>query len=395
MSVPEVFEGVFGMSSYFVPRSRLTASRQAINKPPSITSAQVVRDVQDIFTKSELFKPWLDAEKDRRNKENSFQSKRRRDRRVLVKVGHGGTLDPHATGVLIIGVGRGTKHLQSFLACTKCYDATLLLGASTDTYDVWGKILGKAQYGNISRERVEEALGSFRGSIMQRPPIYSALRIDGKRLYEYAREGKPLPRDIQEREVKVEEVAITEWLQPDSHGMKWPCETANKEDIVLAEGLLDLPRTTEKVFNPEVDAVPLLKRKRSNPPETQPLEQSKRSRTFGNDSESGNSMVCASELSSRPLSPQSPIVEIPSDSNGPPAVRLRMTVTSGFYVRSFCHDLGKAVGSLGIMAALTRTRQGQFQLDQNVLTYEDLKEGENIWGPKVRGMLSDWQQKNP
>lgn len=70
-----------------------------------------------------------------------------------------------------------------------------------------------------------------------------------------------------------------------------------------------------------------------------------------------------------------------------------MTVTSGFYVRSLCHDLGAAVGSLGLMAALVRTRQGDFELGKNVLEYNDLKKGEEMWGPKVKGMLEEWSKK--
>ncbi|KAK3069617.1 pseudouridine synthase pus4, partial [Teratosphaeriaceae sp. CCFEE 6253] len=75
-----------------------------------------------------------------------------------------------------------------------------------------------------------------------------------------------------------------------------------------------------------------------------------------------------------------------------PAVRIRMTVTSGFYVRSLAHDLGAAVGSLGIMASLVRTRQGQFELGRNALEYGDLAKGEEVWGEVVEEMLREWQQ---
>jgi len=70
-----------------------------------------------------------------------------------------------------------------------------------------------------------------------------------------------------------------------------------------------------------------------------------------------------------------------------------MTVTSGFYVRSLCHDLGAAVGSLGIMSSLVRSRQGDFELEKNVLAFEDLEKGEDVWGPKVKSMLEEWQEK--
>lgn len=79
----------------------------------------------------------------------------------------------------------------------------------------------------------------------------------------------------------------------------------------------------------------------------------------------------------------------------PPAVRLRMTVTSGFYVRSLCHDLGVAVNSTALMAELKRTRQGEYQIGENTLEYADLERGEEVWGPKVERWLRDWQEKNP
>lgn len=77
----------------------------------------------------------------------------------------------------------------------------------------------------------------------------------------------------------------------------------------------------------------------------------------------------------------------------PPAARLTMTVTSGFYVRSLCHDLGASLSSLGLMASLVRTRQADFELGKNVLEYEDLDKGEEVWGPKVEGMLEAWNEK--
>lgn len=70
-----------------------------------------------------------------------------------------------------------------------------------------------------------------------------------------------------------------------------------------------------------------------------------------------------------------------------------MTVTSGFYVRSLCHDLGAAVGSLGLMASLVRSRQGEFELGKNVLAYEDLEKGEDRWAPQVQQMLDNWTPK--
>lgn len=169
MSNGKLIEGVFGELEYLETRSSCT-NNAAINKPKSLTSAQVVRDLQRFFTTSKLFAPLLSLERAKRDEENIFQRKRRKDKRLQVKIGHGGTLDPLATGVLIIGVGKGTKQLQRFLECTKSYEATLLLGAATDTYDVIGRVLSKAPYSHVTKEDVETALKGFRGNIMQKPP---------------------------------------------------------------------------------------------------------------------------------------------------------------------------------------------------------------------------------
>jgi len=82
-----------------------------------------------------------------------------------------------------------------------------------------------------------------------------------------------------------------------------------------------------------------------------------------------------------------------SSTSHPPAARIRMTVTSGFYVRSLCHDLGIAVNSLAIMSALVRTRQGDFELGKNVFEYDDLAKGEEVWGSKVEGLIDAWNDK--
>ena len=118
--------------------------------------------MQRQFNPSKLFAPWISTEKSIRDRESHNQRKRRREKAIQVKIGHGGTLDPLATGVLITGVGKGTKKLQDFLLCTKTYEAVVLFGASTDSYDRLGKILRNAPYEHITRDMVEKALEQYR-----------------------------------------------------------------------------------------------------------------------------------------------------------------------------------------------------------------------------------------
>jgi tRNA pseudouridine55 synthase len=125
------------------------------------------------------------------------------------KVGHTGTLDPMATGVLPICVGDGTKIAQFITEATKAYDATLKLGVTTDTLDAEGKVLLTRPVPPVTREVLERTLAQFRGRIMQVPPMYSAIKIAGKRLYELARAGEEVERAP--REVTVHELTLRDF----------------------------------------------------------------------------------------------------------------------------------------------------------------------------------------
>ena len=306
-----------------------------------------------------------------------------------MKIGHGGTLDPMATGVLIIGVGKGTKHLQRFLECTKGYDATMIFGTSTDTYDILGKSLGVAPYAHITPEKVEGALEQFRGKIMQRPPIYSALRMNGKRLYEYAREGKELPLEIQERPVTVEELSLLDWLPPGAHDYK-----LRQDDETAKADLVEAIPELKALGGLEGPSSELKRNREESADNNESVEEDKRpSKRLETNDDGLKSLIHDDENADaqKQADPEPGDSKGPEEPLGPPAVRLRMTVTSGFYVRSLCHDLGKSLSSSGIMSALVRTRQGEFELGKNVLPYEDLDKGETIWGPKVKAMLESWQ----
>ena len=129
-----------------------------VYKPVGWTSADVVRKVK-----------WLTGES---------------------KVGHGGTLDPFAEGVLIIGTNRDTKMLTSVTASDKTYEAVLQLGEETDTLDVTGTVVKKKRVPRLSKKIIEEVFTKFKGDILQIPPAYSAKKINGVRSYKMARQGE-------------------------------------------------------------------------------------------------------------------------------------------------------------------------------------------------------------
>lgn len=116
------------------------------------------------------------------------------------RLGHSGTLDPMATGVLPVFLGTATKSIDLIENHTKRYTAGFRLGETTDTLDITGKVLSKS-HSDISREQIEQALAGFRGSITQLPPMYSAVKVNGKRLYALARQGKGAERKPRNAEI--------------------------------------------------------------------------------------------------------------------------------------------------------------------------------------------------
>ncbi len=152
-----------------------------VDKPTGMTSFDVVRDVRRL------------AE--------------------MRKVGHTGTLDPDATGVLPVALGRCTK-LSKFLTLDrKEYAFTLRLGEETDTGDASGEIVRKAPWETIGRADLEAVLPQFTGEIQQVPPIYSAIKVDGKRAYELARAGKDV--ELEARPVVVRRLEVVDWSPPE------------------------------------------------------------------------------------------------------------------------------------------------------------------------------------
>ena len=151
-----------------------------VDKPPSLTTMEVVRRLK--------------------------RASRQR------RVGHGGTLDPVATGVVAICFGQATRVMEYLVNGTREYRSTIELGVETDTYDVLGRVTGIVNPSAITLEHVEGALESFRGTVEQVPPMYSALKRQGKRLYHLARAGIEVEREP--RTVEVSSIKVVDWSPP-------------------------------------------------------------------------------------------------------------------------------------------------------------------------------------
>ncbi|MFD2586491.1 tRNA pseudouridine(55) synthase TruB [Croceitalea marina] len=132
-----------------------------------------------------------------------------------IKIGHAGTLDPLATGLLIICTGKFTKRIPELQGQTKEYTGTITLGATTPSYDLETEIDKTYPTEHLTKELIKNTTSKFLGKIEQIPPIFSALKKDGKRLYEFAREGKTV--EIKSRQIEIFEFEITKIQLPDVH----------------------------------------------------------------------------------------------------------------------------------------------------------------------------------
>ena len=130
-----------------------------------------------------------------------------------LKVGHAGTLDPLATGVMIICTGKATKRIEEFQYHTKEYIATLQLGATTPSFDLEKEIDATYPTEHITREKVEEVLKQFVGTIEQVPPVFSACKVDGKRAYDLARQGDEV--ELKAKTLVIDEIELLECNLPE------------------------------------------------------------------------------------------------------------------------------------------------------------------------------------
>lgn len=340
--------------------------------------------------------------------------------------------------MLIVGVGKGTRELPRFLGCTKTYETVILFGKSTDTYDVAGKVVASARYDHITKEMVEGNLAAFRGKIRQTPPIYSAIKVNGIKAYDYARSGKELPRELAPRDMEVAECKMLEWHEGGTHNYRWPAEEAPEEEKEFARRLIDNRGTPVEVAQDDIrkrKTLPVdedidedIIEPDAKRPRTEPVDSNQNSTSDNSAPEESGKGIAGGSITPSSTDPKRTFASSstetttvqhihapPPSSTTPspaPACSIYLTVSSGFYVRSFAHELGLACKSLGIMASLIRSRQGDFSLNPSpsstldsahlasaapygVLSYDDLALGEDHWGPKVTAMLERWNADHP
>ncbi|QLL33302.1 hypothetical protein HG536_0E02130 [Torulaspora globosa] len=343
----------------------------AIDKPSGISSNQFMMKLQHALTNSHVFSKEIQRATAERIKQYQEQTGKKASKRKLrkvskVKMGHGGTLDPLASGVLVIGIGTGTKKLSEYLSGTvKEYETEALFGTSTTSGDVEGEILSQNSVKQLDFNELKTVEEKFKGALKQTPPIFAALKMDGKPLYEYAREGKPLPRAIEPRQVTVYDLKILPDSLSRSHSypLLRPISGQTREMVQrLNNGLLNDPLYFSKEYCTKQD--------------------------WENESV---------DIKARDLTEEeSKQIEIQGDDYRAPLLHFKAKVSSGTYIRSLVNDIGKSMQSSSYMVKLIRLAQKDWSLEkQNVFKLEDFTErDEKVWSKVLQEVLEKGPKVN-
>lgn len=328
----------------------------AVNKQSGATSRAVLDQLNRILSSSKVSQESLQKLQNTR-KQAQGKQRIKKWKTTKLKMGHGGTLDPLASGVLVIGVGSGTKKLGDYTnGSVKKYECVGLLGGSTTTGDSEGELLLKTEVDHITNDLLEQTKERMVGTLDQTPPIFSALKMDGKRLYEYAREGLPLPRQIKSREVKITDMDIKNDTLTSEHEYVFLKSEVDENGKTLAEQLAN---------NPTLNDHPV--------PFSREWKEKHR-----------NDNLLPLEMR---IIKDSKMYE--DEEYRAPLLHFDATVSSGTYIRSLLSDMGRAVGSSAYMVKLVRWKQAEWELNKNVFEMEDfIKYGEEIWAPVLEKVLS-------
>ncbi len=249
-----------------------------------------------------------------------------------LKVGHAGTLDPLASGVMIICTGKATKQIDQLQAGTKEYIATLRLGCTTPSFDAEHPVDATFPTSHITKVAVMAALEKFKGSIWQVPPVYSACKVDGRRAFDYVRQGE-------EVELKAKELVIDEIEVLDLHLPEQGIISPNAESVLSSvRNGIDIKEFGRK--KQRIEDLGIVPRGMDELPDVQKADSS-------SDSSSESEIVESQDL--RP--------------ENVPYLTIRVVCSKGTYIRALARDIGQALQSGAYLIGLRRTRVGAFHVD--------------------------------
>lgn len=343
----------------------------AIEKPSGITSNQFMMRLQQILTNSQVFSKDIQRATNERMKQYQEQTGKKASKRKLrkvskVKMGHGGTLDPLASGILVIGIGTGTKKLAEYLSGTvKVYESEALFGVSTISGDVEGEIISRNSVNHLKMDDLKKVEEKFVGLLKQTPPIYAALKMDGKPLHEYARSGTPLPRAIEPRQVTIYDLQVMNDSLTKDHGYS--------------------------LLRPSGEALETLQKLNANMSDDTLYFSKEYCEKQGWDNEEARvgKPIPLSEEESQEIEKQ-------GDNYRAPLLHFKSKVSSGTYIRSLISDIGKAMMSSCYMVKLIRVQQKDWSLEsQNVFKLADFTErDEKVWSKVLELVLEKGSEIN-
>lgn len=249
-----------------------------------------------------------------------------------LKVGHAGTLDPMASGVMIICTGKATKQIDQLQAGTKEYIATLRLGCTTPSFDAEHPIDQTYPTSHITREKVMEALSRFKGSIWQVPPVYSACKVEGRRAFDYVRQGEEV--ELKAKELVIDEIELLDLHLPEQGILS----TLAPEVALMAREGVDIKDFSRR--KQRVEDLGIIPRKQAEAGEAQNPEAA--------DQQPVNKAVADAEVNPDTLS----------------YMTIRVVCSKGTYIRALARDIGEALQSGAYLIGLRRTRVGQYHVDE-------------------------------
>ncbi|AMD20328.1 HDL416Wp [Eremothecium sinecaudum] len=335
----------------------------AIEKPAGISSNKFLERLRNVWSSSKVFSDEIAIKLQQYKAETGKKPNRRKMRKVAdIKLGHGGTLDPLASGVLVVGVGKGTKKLPQYLTgATKVYETVGLFGVATTSGDSEGDVLKESSVSHLNMEELKTVEEKFLGCLKQTPPIYAALKMNGKPLYEYARNGIPLPKPIEPREVNIFELKVFEDSLSREHDHKFlrplteeAKDTVSKLNANIADDVLYYSDKYCSAQGWDNQIAPIEK----------PIELTAEERE---------------------------IIEKEGENYRAPTLHFKAKVSSGTYIRSLVSDIGKAMRSSAYMVELIRVEQQEWSLEKgNVFSLEDfIEHDEQVWRPVLEKVLEN------
>lgn len=345
----------------------------AIEKPSGVTSNSFLQQLKNALMKSTIFqkdiqKAVMDRSQQYAKETGKKPSKRKLRKVSQIKMGHGGTLDPLASGVMVIGIGSGTKKLSEYLGnCTKIYETEALFGVATTSGDSEGDIITETSVKHLTWGDLKTVEAKFVGHLKQTPPIYAALKLNGKPLYEYAREGIPLPKAIEPRQIQIYSLQ----LFSDSLTRDHSYPILKLQDVEEREVLkkLNANLMEDKLYFSQ--------------------EYCEKHGLKSEEVEVGNWIPLTDEE-------RASIYSSKNDSYRAPLLHFKTSVSSGTYIRSLISDIGKSMKSSCYMVKLIRCQQQEWALDKNnVFTLDDFEHNdEEIWSKVLEKVLEEGSKVN-